>query len=683
MLRCVSGATLRIASLSLAFILTGSIECRAAETADSVNLREVEVVATSQRISRLDDSGALTVDASLIGKNLRSLGEADAVGYLKLLPGVTSGNDYGSGLSIQGGDYSHTLFRINGAPLFFPYHFGGIFSVVSPAHYPIVKLEKAIHELPVPSRLGGLVDMSTRRGKLDRVAGSVNVGVISSGLGMSIPVSGTLDVIASARISYIDELYGKLLRGNSSATYYDLGDVSVTAVWTPGLHDRITSDFFMNSDNLRILDDAYAMNTLMKWKNIVASVGWEHRMGKGVIKTSAYYSGFSNRLSLAMPQLGLRLPSGISQVSVNGTIDLPIDSLWRVKAGYDLMLNTVLPQWADLSGYSSPHVEPEKEHGYEAALSAGVYRRVSQPLMLSVAVRVAGYAQGRYRKLLVDPSVTASLSESWGNIKFQVASYSQALHQVGFSDIGLASNFWLGSTAELPVQRALSAAVNYNKSFFDGRYTCSADIYFKRLWNSSEYDGYILGLLDGDYTARDNILTGDGYNYGVDLMLSRNFGRFTGSAGYAFGIARRRFDPTAGWITASSELRHSVNMFARYRIDSRWSLSAAFTYASGRPVTPIKAFYMVGENVFMDYGRRNSGNLPAYHRLDLSATYSFSTRKILPLRHFVNVSVLNAYGHRNVDIVSYNYDSDDNMFYRKEVASLYRFMPSVSYTIEF
>lgn len=682
--RYLSGVPLKGMSLLSAFAGAMTMQARAVAPVDSVELGEIEVVATSLRTTRLGDDGSLTVDAAVAGRTLRSLGEADAIGYLKLLPGVTAGSDYGSGLSVQGGDYSHTLFRINGIPLFFPYHFGGIFSVVTPFHYPVVKLEKAIHDRSMPSRVGALVDMSVRKGKYERVCGTLNVGVISSGISVGVPVSRNFDITASARISYINDLYGSLLRGKSSEIRYNLSDVSVTGVWTPTSYDKVTADFFLNSDHLKVIDDAYVLDTEMKWGNIAGAVKWEHAMSGGSMQNSVYYSGFTNRLSLDMPQMGLHLPSEIGQLSVSGVVDLTLDSLWRVKAGYAVALNRVIPQWTDVSGYNmTSDSRPVKEHGEEAALFGEVYRKLGSCVLLSAGVRLTGYHQALYRRIFADPSVTASLSRRWGQITLQLASYTQTLHQVGFSEIGMSSNFWIGSTVGLPAQRALSAAVNYNKSFCGGGYTFSTDIYYKRLRGCAEYDGYLLGLLDDGYVTRDNILTGKGYNCGIDVMLTKNTGKLTGSAAYAYGIARRRFDNITGWVTASTELRHSVNLFARYMVDTHWSVSAVFAYATGRPVTPIKALYVVGENVLMDYGKRNSGNLPAYHRLDLSATYSFRSDKWLPLRHFVNVSLLNAYGHRNVDMVTYSYNVDDNMFCRKEVTSLYRFMPSISYTVEF
>lgn len=670
-------------SLLLAFAGLSPSAAASGESRDSVALQEIEVVAPSVRTTRVSDGGAVTVDASLIGRTLRTLGEADAAGYLKMLPGVSGGSDYGAGLSVQGGDYSHTLFRINGAPLFFPYHFGGIFSVVPVAHFPVVKFEKAIHDRSVPGRLGGIVDMSTRRGKLERVGASVNVGVISSGVSIGAPVSKSVDVTASARISYIDQLYGSLLKGKSSQIDYNLYDMDVTAVWTPGGSDRVTANFFHNSDRLHFIDDDYALGTFMKWNNTVGSLSWEHGTSWGSMRTSAYYSGFSNTLSMVMPQLRLDMPSRIWQASVNGMFDIAVNDCWRIHAGYDISIDNVRPQWADLHGSDITPVIPATEHARGYAAYGEVYYGITPSIELAAGVRFTGYCQSEYKKLFADPSLTLYLRKPWGTTAFQLAGYTQTLHQVGFSEIGLSSNFWVGSDQRTPAQRAYSAAVNYTKSFCDDRFTVSADIYYKRLSGCSEYEGYILGLLDSRYVSRDNIVSGKGYNYGADILVTKNFGKLTGSVGYAFGRARRRFDRSEGWVTAASELRHSLSVFAGYALGSHWTLSATFRFNSGRPVTPIKAIYMVGQNVFMDYGKRNSGNLPAYHRLDLSATYSFRTYGRFALRHYVNISLLNAYGRRNIDVVSYNYDSDKNVFERKEVTSLYRFMPSLSYTVEF
>ena len=133
------------------------------------------------------------------------------------------------------------------------------------------------------------------------------------------------------------------------------------------------------------------------------------------------------------------------------------------------------------------------------------------------------------------------------------------LHQVGFSDIGLASNFRLAAGRSLKAQRARTLAASWMHAFGNGAWEPSADIYYKRLSGASEHDGTTITLLDADYASSEHIMTGDGRNYGVGFMASKTAGRLTGSVSFAWGRAQRRF-PEIGrdWVTAAVEQRMSA-----------------------------------------------------------------------------------------------------------------------------
>ena len=61
----------------------------------------------------------------------RMFGEADFLNVIKRASNVAAVSDYASGISINGSDPSQTTFSIDDVPLFFPYRFGGVFSVFS------------------------------------------------------------------------------------------------------------------------------------------------------------------------------------------------------------------------------------------------------------------------------------------------------------------------------------------------------------------------------------------------------------------------------------------------------------------------------------------------------------------------------------------------------------------------
>ena len=100
-------------------------------------------------------------------------------------------------------------------------------------------------------------------------------------------------------------------------------------------------------------------------------------------------------------------------------------------------------------------------------------------------------------------------------------------------------------------------------------------------------------------------------------------------------------------------------------------------------MTPVTAVYFIADRLMMEYGERNSARLPAYHRLDVGASYRFHSGGRLPLDHEVSLSVLNAYGHRNVEMQTMRIDAMSGRYERRSVGSLFRWLPSLSYTVRF
>ena len=153
----VSGRTgIFLFSLSL-FAAVGA---RAGETADSTatELAGVEVTASGRQPVRRGAAGETVVDTRMLGRLYRILGEPDPVRHIQMLPGVNVSDDYASGFSVGGTGYSHSLVSLDGAPVFFPYHFGGVFSIINPAYFRHVGFRRNIPADAVPSRLSSMLE---------------------------------------------------------------------------------------------------------------------------------------------------------------------------------------------------------------------------------------------------------------------------------------------------------------------------------------------------------------------------------------------------------------------------------------------------------------------------------------------------------------------------------------------
>lgn len=671
----------------------------------AVNLQEVEVISSRGKYANNDIPDATTLDVDALGKIMRVGGEADPLRYVRLMPGIGVGSDYSAGISVDGADPSQSLVTVDGAPLFFPYHFGGLFSILNESHFPKVTLRKSIHPVSMPSRLGGYVSVDSRDYPVRKPLGEVNVGMMASSLSASAPLSQNTSVAISGRIAYLNLLYGWLLKGHSTDISYSFGDGSLSFNWLPSEKDRVKITLLANSDHL-VMSERDMLNDIgMRWRNAVASASWIRTDHNLTASTTTFFSYFHNRLGISLPGQELHAPSGIWQTGVKTDLDIPlgheipsdnIDSLaydqvtgpgyshW-LSVGGELNLSSYAPQSAVASGMVSADSPNIWTRCFEARLFAGWNRRLPVGLTLSAGLKGSLYGCGSYHSVHLLPMLTGSWQRGEHRLVAHISAYPQYLHQIGFSEIGLSSNFWIGASKRVPAQLALAASLAWEYDPAPG-WRLKVEPYWKRILRQPEYVGMVFDLVDPDYDAENHIQSVSGFNTGCSLTLSGAVGPVSGWAGYSLGIARRKYpDFPDRLLPANTEPLHSGNIFLAWTISDRWRTGLNFVMASGRPVTPVREVYMLGETVIVSYGTRNSDRLPLYHRLDLSATYTCVTRLSSgrSLRHYFNLSLINAYGQRNVEFAYYRLYTSDYSFRQRRVYSLIRFMPSLSYTLEF
>lgn len=183
----------------------------------AATLGETVVTGVAGRKFSTGADGTLTINTSALGRMMRSLGEADPLLYMKMAPGVSAASDYSSGLAVQGTDFSQTIYRADNIPVFFPYHFGGIFSTFISSHYHKASLSKAIHPAGFASRIGGSVRAISEQGVPERVRVAANLGMTASSLSVAVPAGRRFEFSLAGRISYLDKLYKPPLRPHSAS----------------------------------------------------------------------------------------------------------------------------------------------------------------------------------------------------------------------------------------------------------------------------------------------------------------------------------------------------------------------------------------------------------------------------------------------------------------------------------
>lgn len=682
-----AGRSQKTIGLPLIFIvlLVPWLHGRASEPEDSLftALDSIEVVGVRERPIR--QGGSMEISQRRIMEGVRLLGEADAIKLISRQSGVTTAGDYGSGLMIDGNLPSHTLYRIDGVPVYFPYRFGGIFSTFNTAHFPSVDFERGIHQGSMPSRLGAKIDFTTGRSGLQSFSGMANVGMMASSLSLSFPVAEKFSFTLSGRISYVNLLYGWLLMKTSSGVKYDFGDVNFTGRYRPDEDNLITVNLFGNADRLHYDDRNYAMDTRIDWSNGLVSAEWRHT-GSLRMAHRIYATLFDNSLKFLMPQLSIGAPSSIATYGLSGEFGkFFLSGSFNLEGGYEIAGHDARIQEVAMTGYVTHSGDsPQPRRPVEARIYADSHLVLPNGIRLDAGLSLSAFGRSGFFRWNPDPRVTLGLPVPYGTLSIHAGRYSQYLHQVGFSQIGLASDFWIDS------EEGIAPEVSYNLELDFTGFLSAADLYFsvniygKRLLNQAELMGDLLSILDAGYEATDYILSADGYAAGANLNIRRVSGPLTGQLGLGYGLTRQKFHGGEKYFRARTEPGFTLNAELSYRFNAHWEAGAVFRYSTGRPYTPVTALYLIGGNVMKTYGDPNSALLPAWHRLDLSATWSaVSGPRTHPLTHLVNFSFINAYGRKNPEFFTYIIDIAKGVVKIKTVASLYRFFPSVSYTIKF
>lgn len=117
-----------------------------------------------------------------------------------------------------------------------------------------------------------------------------------------------------------------------------------------------------------------------------------------------------------------------------------------------------------------------------------------------------------------------------------------------------------------------------------------------------------------------------------------------------------------------------------YQLSKRWELSAVWRYNTGQALTAPSAKYEVDGHTYYYYAERNGYRAPAYHRLDLSATYSREVGKTTQQWAF---GLYNAYNRYNPYVITFENDNESPTGTKTMQTSLFGIIPSVSFTIRY
>ncbi len=650
----------------------------------------IEAEAADENIKQVEMS-TVKLDIQEISRMPQLLGEVDIIRSIQLLPGVTTVGEGAAGFNVRGGNIDQNLILLDESPVYNSSHLLGFFSVFNADAVKDMKIYKGGIPAKYGGRLSSVLDIRQKEGNSKRFSGTGGIGLISSRLMLEGPiVKDKASYMVAGRRSYMD-LFLKLssdenLRSNVLYFY----DLNAKVNYEISQKDRIYVSAYLGDDVFRFEDDFK-----MQWGNQTASIRWNHLFGEKVFSNfTAVYSHY--RYVLGVPdEPENRDPfdwtSHIYNYNLKGDLGWYISPNFTLETGASAILYRFQPGEVNFLGDTTnfEDFELEHEHALETGVYVGAEHKFGTQLTLQYGLRYSNFQNIGSGDVYIyqndnldsrtnivdtisyDRLETIRSFDGWEprlainyvidekqSVKASYNRIRQYIHLVSNTTSATPLDVWKPSGAYIDPATVDQWAVGYFRNFYDNKYETSLEVFYKDFDNLLDYkDGAELLF---NNTIETELLTGRGRAYGMEILIRKSKGKFTGWLGYTLSRTERQVDDINNneFYPSNYDKLHDLSLVLSYQLSPKWDISSNFAYMSGRAVTYPNARYFYENFSPPNYDNRNGARTPAYHRIDLSANVDL-TKPDKKLEHSLSFGVYNAYGRRNYYSVFFRQNEDN------------------------
>ena len=269
------------------------------------------------------------------------------------------------------------------------------------------------------------------------------------------------------------------------------------------------------------------------------------------------------------------------------------------------------------------------------------------------------------------------------SLKISASWHIQYLNQIPIINYGIPADLQLPASLYIKPQSSWHFSGGYFCNLKENNWEFSSEAYYKSLNNQLEFKSGITEVFTNAMLEK-YVLTGKGWTYGTELKIRKNYGSFTGWVSYNLAWSFRKFAEInkGNPFLARNDRRHDLSVVALYDLNKRWNFSAVFVYATGNRLNLPLSWYIVEEKVILEYGKYNSFEMPAYHRLDLSANCKL--KAFNKIKSELNFSIYNVYNRANPYQVFFSTkDLNNNYDFKLKMSYLLPIIPSISWTFHY
>lgn len=677
-----------------------------------VMLNEVEVVAGRyEKISEVPQMSVIEVPISQIKNIPALLGEKDVLKVLQLMPGVQSGSEGNSGLYVRGGGPDQNLIILDDAVVYNAYHLFGFFSLFNGDALKSVELTKGGFPARFGGRLSSVVEMNMKDGNKEEIHGEGGIGLISSRLMLEGPLKkNKSSFLISGRRTYADLLARPFMEKDAKGGYY-FYDLNAKINYDFGRKDKVYLSGYFGQDRFFVkenYDDDIRFKAGFDWGNATGTLRWNHLFNNQVFSnTSLIFSQYRFNINVKEEsedhEYNLNYFSGIRDLTFKYDIDYLPNPQHTVKAGIVSTFHRFSPSAVVLRDTELNEYKKEVDH--IDVVESGIYvediYRPFTKLRINGGFRLSHFQTKNNSYIRPEPRITTSyqLRDDF-SVKASYARMNQYVHLLSNTGVGLPTDLWVPSTEKIAPQESQQMAIGVAKDIMNRDLTLSVEAYYKKSKNIIGYkEGASFLLIEDPESAdkitwEDNVTPGQGWSYGLEFLLQRKIGKFSGWVGYTLSWTQLQFDSLnfGQKFYARYDRRHDISLVGIYKPGPKITLSGTWVYGTGNAITLPQAEFRTNPHTTMqnnhwwhatatDYGPKNGFRMASYHRFDVGI--QFHKKKKWGERTW-EISVYNAYNRMNPFF--YFLGSENDNFGGETVlkqVTLFPIIPSVTYSFKF
>jgi len=591
-----------------------------------------------------------------------------------------------------------------------------------------------------PARYGGrlssVLDVRLKEGNKQKLSGNAGVGVLATHFSLEGPLkNGKTTFLVSARRGNLD-LFSRLASarssGGSSAVGYSFYDASAKVSHQLTPRDQFFAAVYLGGDRLFVTQRPqniagpqgelrYQNASNLRYGNALASLRWNHQLtpqlfGSATLAATRFHYENEQTFQLEDRSSSSTLSensqasftSGVQDVLVKADFEYYPRPAHQVRFGTTAIRHSFTPGSNFFTTRSSA-VAVDTTFGAQrvAAQEVALYGedeiRVTARLSANLGLRAVRYwVEGKSFGGVQPRLLTTYLIGEHTALKASYASMQQYLHLLSNNGAGLPTDLWVPATRRVAPQRAQQVALGVAHTLPAWGLEISVEAFQKSLRQLIEFrEGAT--FYNSSQNWEDKVVTGGrGRVRGLEVLVQRKAGRLTGWVGYTLARNERQFDQLnqGQWYPYKYDRRHDGSVVLIYTLRPHITLSTTWTYGTGNALTLAQGNYNVVDQNYGRisgdasdrylypeaelYGPKNSYRMRAYHRLDLSATF---TKTVRHGERIWRVGVYNAYSRHNPYYIYYSAGKDAS-YYNKGQKQLYQLslfpiLPAVGYERSF